>query len=46
MVPWCSLLVNQKLWFLSMFQTILHVCVSPPFPFTWKFFYINIASLH
>jgi hypothetical protein len=29
-----------------MFQTILHVCVSLPFPSTWKFFYINMASLH
>ena len=30
-VPWCSLLVIQKLWSLTMFQTILHVnlCVSP-----------------
>jgi hypothetical protein len=27
-VPWCSLLVIQKLWSLSMFQTILHVCYS------------------
>jgi hypothetical protein len=29
-VPWCSLLVIQKLWSHSMFQTILHVCVSLP----------------
>jgi hypothetical protein len=32
-VPWCSLLVIQKLWSLSMFQTILHVvCLSPSLP--------------
>ena len=45
-VPWCSLLVIQKLWSLSMFQTILHVCVSLTFPSTSKFFYINMTSLH
>ena len=44
-VPWCSLLVIQKLWSLSMYPTILHVCVSLPFPSTWKFFCINMASL-
>ena len=44
-VPWCSLLVIQKLGSLSMFPTILHVCVSLPFPSTWKFFCINMASL-
>jgi hypothetical protein len=36
-VPWCSLLVIQKLWSLSKFQTILHVCVSLPFPFTCNY---------
>ena len=44
-VPWCSLLVIQKLWSLSMYPTILHVCVSLPFASTWKFFCINMASL-
>jgi hypothetical protein len=31
------LLVIQKLWSLSMFQTILHVCVSLPFPEEFRY---------